>query len=58
MIHGNSETTVRDEKVFDILKIIDKIRKYTKNKDYLKDKIDKLTVRILTNYTIQQRVAE
>ena len=56
MIHGNSETTVRDKRVFDILKIIDKIRKYTKNKIYLKDKIDKLTVRILTNYTIQQRV--
>lgn len=56
MIHGNSETTVRDKRVFDILKIIDKIRKYTKNKSYLKDKIDKLTVRIITNYTIQQRV--
>lgn len=56
VIHGNSETTVRDEKCFDILKIIDKIRKYTKDKPYLKDKIDKLTVRIITNYTIQQRV--
>ncbi len=56
VIHNNSETTVRDIKCFDILKIIDKIRKYTKNKDYLKDKIDKLTVRIITNYTIQQRV--
>ena len=56
VIHGNSETTVRDRKCFDILKIIDKIRKYTKYKEYLKEKIDKLTVRILTNYTIQQRV--
>jgi len=56
VIHGNSETTVRDEKCFDILKIVDKIRKYTKDKEYLKDKIDKLTVRILTNYTIQQRM--
>ena len=55
VIHNNSETTVRDEKCFDILKIVDKIRNYTKNKEYLKDKIDKLTVRILTNYTIQQR---
>ena len=55
VIHGNSETTVRDRKCFDILQIVDKIRKYTKNKEYLKDKIDKLTVRILTNYTIQQR---
>lgn len=55
VIHNNSETTVRDERCFDILKIVDKIRKYTKDKEYLKDKIDKLTVRIITNYTIQQR---
>lgn len=58
VIHGNSETTVRDRRCFDILKIVDKIRKYTKYKEYLKDKIDKLTVRILTNYTIQQRVQD
>ena len=55
IIHGNSETTVRDKRIFDILKIIKKIRDYAKEKDYLKDKIDKLTVRIVTNYTIQQR---
>lgn len=55
IVHGNSETTVRDRRIFDILEIVDKIRKYTKNKKYLKDKIDKLTVRIITNYTIQQR---
>ena len=58
VIHEQSETTIRDKKVFDIIKIVDKIRKYTKNKEYLKDKIDKLTVRILTNYTIQQRMQE
>ena len=56
LIHGNSETTVRDRRCFDILKIVDRIRNYTKDKAYLKDKIDKLTVRIITNYTIQQRV--
>ena len=56
VIHGNSETTVRDKRVFDILKIIDKIRKYYKDKDYIKESLDKLTVRIITNYTIQQRV--
>ena len=37
LIHGNSETTVRDKRCFDILKIIDKIRTYTKDKDYLKE---------------------
>lgn len=55
VIHGKSETTVRDEKVFDILKIVDKIRKYFKNKNYAQESVDILTVRILTNYNIQQR---
>lgn len=56
LIHGNSETTVRDRRCFDILQIIDIIRKYTNDFVYLKEKIDKLTVRIITNYTIQQRL--
>lgn len=55
LIHGNSETTVRDRRCFDIIKIIDRIRRFTKDKEYLQEKINKLTVRILTNYTIQQR---
>lgn len=57
-VHDNSETTVRDKKVFDILKIIDIIRQYFKNKEYIKEELDKLTVRMLTNYTIQQRYQE
>ncbi len=56
VVHDNSETTLRDERCFDILKIIDIIRKYTKDKKYLKEKVDELTVRIITNYTIQQRM--
>ena len=55
MIHEKSETTVRDERVFDILKIVDKIRNYLKNDKSIKETVDKLTVKILTNYTIQQR---
>ena len=55
VIHGNSETTVRDKRIFDILKIVDIIRKYFKNKAYMNDVVDKLTVRIITNYNIQQR---
>lgn len=55
MIHEKSETTVRDERVFDILKIVDKIRTYLKNDKSIKETVDKLTVKILTNYTIQQR---
>lgn len=54
VIHEESETTVRDEKVFDIIKVVDKIRKEY-GKDELKETIDKLTIKILTNYTIQQR---
>lgn len=56
VVHQNSETTIRDERCFDILKIIDIIRKYCATKPYLKEKIDMLTVRIVTNYTIQQRM--
>lgn len=58
IIHKNSETTIRDEKIFDIIEITDKIRKYfSKRKEYT-ETIDKLTVRILTNYTIQQRMQQ
>lgn len=55
VIHGNSETTVRDKRIFDILKIIDLIRTYFEDKTYIKEVLDKLTVKIVTNYTIQQR---
>lgn len=55
VIHKNSETTTKDKKVFDIIKIVDIIRIYFKDKDYIKETLDKLTVRILTNYNIQQR---
>lgn len=55
VINEKSETTIRDEKVFDIIKIVGKIRNYFKDKSYMKETIDKLTVRILMNYTIQQR---
>lgn len=55
-VHTQSETAKRDEKCFDILKIIDKIRIYLKEKDYMKESLDQLTVRMVTNYTIQQRM--
>lgn len=56
VIHSNSETTVRDERVFDIIKIIDIIRNQYKDEKYMEDVVNKLTVRTFTNYTIQQRV--
>ncbi len=56
LIHEQSETTIRDRRCFDILKIMDIIRTYFKDKKYIKEDLDKLTVRVITNYTIQQRV--
>lgn len=58
VIHGNSETTIRDERVFDILRIIDIIRIYFQDKDYIQEELKKLIVRMITNYTIQQRYQE
>lgn len=55
VIHNNSETTIRDDRVFDIIEIVKIIKKHFKDKSNLKENIDKLIVRILTNYTIQQR---
>lgn len=55
MIHENSETTIRDRRCFDILDIVDIIRKQYKDVDYMKEEVDKLTVFMITNYTIQQR---
>ena len=55
VIHANSETTVRDERIFDILKIINIIRVYFEDKEYIQESLNKLLVRMITNYTIQQR---
>ena len=55
-IRGNSETTVRDKRCFDILKIIDIIRKMYQGVEEVKPALDQYTVWLLTNYTIQQRV--
>lgn len=58
VIHKNSETTIRDRKVFDIIKIVDIIRKYFSNRKAFTEITNKLSVRILTNYTIQQRMQQ
>lgn len=54
-IHGNSETTVRDKRIFDILEIIKILRNILGKKEYIKEQLDCLTVRMITNYTVQQR---
>ena len=58
IVHESSETTVRDKKCFDIIPIVDMVRKYYKKDDFIKEDLDKWTVRTLTNYTIQQRYQE
>ena len=58
IVHENSETTIRDEKCFDIFEIINIVRDYFQDKEYAKESIDKWTVWIITNFTIQQRVQE
>jgi len=58
ILHKNSETTIRDERIFDIIQIVDKIRNYFAKRKEFTEPVDKLTVRILTNYTIQQRVQQ
>ena len=55
VIHNNSETLVRDRRCFDIFDILDIIRGQYKEIDYMKEEVDKLTVFIVTNYTMQQR---
>ena len=53
IVRDNSETKTYDKKVFDIIKVVKRFRSYFNNR--YKETINKLTIKILTNYTIQQR---
>lgn len=55
VIHSNSQTTIRDENVFDILLIVDIIVNDLKKANFDNKEITNLVVMILTDYTIQQR---
>lgn len=55
VIHSNSETTIRDKRMYDILEITDIIVNDLKKVDYPNDPLVSLAVMILTDYTIQQR---
>ena len=54
-IHEKSETTKRDEKIFDIIKIVDIIRNYFKDYKWSREVVDTLSIKILVNYNIKQR---
>ena len=55
VIHENSETTTRDERIFDILKIMDIMVSDLKKYGYMHDVMINIAVMVLTDYTIQQR---
>lgn len=56
IIHSNSETTTMDKRVFDILTIIKNIRDFYENSNSdVKEYINRMTLQILTTYTIQQK---
>lgn len=56
IIHSNSQTTTRDRKIFDILKITDIIKETIDIK--YREALTNLIVMILTDYTIQTRYIE
>ena len=58
IIHSNSETTVRDERCFDIFEIIRIVRDYFEDKKYAKESLNRWIIWIVTNFTIQQRNQE
>lgn len=55
VVNDNSETTVRDERIFDIFKILDIIYEDISKYSYLDEIYKELAIRIICNYTIQQR---
>ena len=55
VIHDNSQTTVRDKKTYDIIRICKIIDEDLRKFSYLDIQRIDLLVMILTDYTIQQR---
>lgn len=55
VVNSNSETTIRDERIFDIFKILDIIGRLVENKKQLTEVYKTLCIRIICNYNIQQR---
>lgn len=55
VVNSNSETTIRDERIFDIFKILDIIGSLVENKKELTEVYKTLCIRIICNYNIQQR---
>ncbi len=55
IIHDNSQTTVIDERVFDIFKITDLLFDSLGNNKKIKSSVDDLVIYLITKYTVSQR---
>ena len=55
IVHDNSQTTVIDERVFDIFKITDLLFETLGNNEKIKSCVDDLVIYLITKYTISQR---
>jgi len=55
IVHDNSQTTVIDDRVFDIFKITDLLLKDLGNNENIKSSVDDLIIYLITKYTISQR---
>lgn len=55
IVHYNSQTTVIDERVFDIFKITDLLFETLGNNEKIKSYVDDLVIYLITKYTISQR---
>lgn len=55
IVHDNSQTTVIDERVFDIFKITDLLFETLGNNERIKSCVDDLVIYLITKYTISQR---
>ena len=55
VIHNGSETTTRDERIFDIIEVVKRLHEKVKTEAYLKSNFTDLAVMILSDYTIQTK---
>lgn len=55
IVHSNSETTVVDNRVYDIFKITDILLSDLGSNECLKDSINDLVIYLITKYTVSQR---
>lgn len=55
IVHSNSQTTVIDERVFDIFKITDLLFESLGNNEKIKNSVNDLVIYLITIYTVSQR---